>query len=135
MSPVPANQLDLTAPPVVKKIYQRSLIVGIVFAIASIILAIAHPDQFYRGYLLGFMAWLGVSLGSMAILMIRHLTGGGWGMVIRRILGAAMRTLPLLAVLFIPMIIAVAQHRVYPWAMPLESVTEPHIHEHLAKNQ
>src|SRR5437763_9003999 len=134
MSPVPAKQLDLTAPPVVQKIYQRSLIVGIVFAIISIILAIKNPDEFYRGYLLGFMCWLGVSLGSMAILMIRHLTGGGWGMVIRRILGAAMRTLPLLAILFIPLIIAGAQHRVYPWAMPTESVQDPYIREHLEKH-
>jgi hypothetical protein len=134
MSPVPATQLDLTAPPVVKKIYQRSLIVGIVFAIASIILAITNPDHFYRGYLLGFLCWLGVSLGSMAIVMIRHLTGGGWGMVIRRILGAAMRTLPLLAILFIPIIIAVVQHRIYPWAMPTESVQDPYIREHLQKH-
>ena len=134
MSPVPANQLDLTAPPVVKKIYQRSLIVGIVFAIASVILAITNPDQFYRGYLLGFLCWLGVSLGSMAIVMIRHLTGGGWGMVIRRILGAAMRTLPQLAILFIPIIIAVVQHRIYPWAMPTESVQDPYIREHLEKH-
>jgi hypothetical protein len=134
MSPVPAKQLDLTAPPVVKKIYQRSLIVGIIFAIASIILAIINPDQFYRGYLLGFLCWLGVSLGSMAIVMIRHLTGGGWGMVIRRILGAAMRTLPLLAILFIPIIIAVVQHRIFPWAMPTESVQDPYIREHLEKH-
>jgi hypothetical protein len=134
MSPVPATQLDLTAPPVVKKIYQRSLIVGIVFAIASIILAITNPDHFYRGYLLGFLCWLGVSLGSMAIVMIRRLTGGGWGMVIRRILGAAMRTLPLLAILFIPIIIAVVQHRIYPWAMPTESVQDPYIREHLQKH-
>src|SRR3954453_13465587 len=133
MSPVPAKQLDLTAPPVVQKIYQRSLIVGIVFAIISIILAIKNPDEFYRGYLLGFMCWLGVSLGSMAILMIRHLTGGGWGMVIRRILGAAMRTLPLLAVLFLPILVAVIQQRLYPWAMPLASIQEDHIREHLQK--
>src|SRR6476469_10815377 len=134
MSPVPAKQIDLTAPPVVNKIYQRSLIVGIVFAIASVILAITNPDQFYRGYLLGFLCWLGVSLGSMAIVMIRHLTGGGWGMVIRRILGAAMRTLPLLAILCIPIIIAVVQHRIYPWAMPTESVQDPYIREHLEKH-
>jgi hypothetical protein len=134
MSPVPANQLDLTAPPVVRKIYQRSLIVGVVFSIAAIILAITNPDQFYRGYLLGFLCWLGVSLGSMSIVMIRHLTGGGWGMVIRRILGAAMRTLPLLAILFIPIIIAVVQHRIYPWAMPTESVQDPYIREHLEKH-
>ena len=48
------------------------------------------------------MDWLGIALGSMAIVMIRHLTGGGWGTVIRRILGAAMRTLPVMFVLFIP---------------------------------
>jgi hypothetical protein len=79
------------------------------------------------------MCWLGVALGSMAILMIRHLTGGGWGTVIRRMLGAAMRTLPLLAVLFIPIIVAVWQQRIYPWAMPLESIQDLHIREHLEK--
>ena len=126
--------LDLTAPEVVRKISRRSLIIGVVFAVISGVLAFSRPDEFYRAYLLGFMCWLGVALGSMAILMIRHLTGGGWGTVIRRILGAAMRTLPLLAVLFIPVIIAVAQHRVYPWAMPLESIQDAHIREHLEKH-
>ena len=134
MSAAPANHIDLTPPPVVLTIAQRSLVVGIAFGIVSVILAFLRPDEFYRGYLLGFMSWLGVSLGSMAILMIRHLTGGGWGMVIRRILGAAMRTLPLLAILFIPMIIAVAQHRIYPWAMPLASIQDQHIREHLDKH-
>jgi hypothetical protein len=134
MSAASTPHLDLTAPPVVRKISQRSLIIGIVFAVIAVVLAFLRPDEFYRAYLLGFMCWLGVALGSMAILMIRHLTGGGWGTVIRRILGAAMRTLPLLAVLFIPMIIAVAQHRVYPWAMPLESIQDLHIREHLEKH-
>ena len=134
MNATTAAKLDLTAPPVVRTIAQRSLIVGVVFGIVAVVLAFSHPDEFYRGYLLGFMLWLGVALGSMAILMIRHLTGGGWGMVIRRILGAAMRTLPLLAVLFIPMIIAVGQHRIYPWAMPLEAIRDTHIREHLEKH-
>jgi hypothetical protein len=126
--------LDLSAPPIVKKIGQRSLVVGVVFALGSVVLAFLRPDEFYRGYLLGFMCWLGVSLGCMAIVMIRHLTGGGWGTVIRRILGAAMRTIPLLSILFIPMIIAVWQHRVYPWIMPLDAIQDPHIREHLEKH-
>jgi hypothetical protein len=129
-----ATKLDLTAPPVVRTIAQRSLIVGVVFGIAAVALAFIRADEFYRAYLLGFMCWLGVSLGSMAILMIRHLTGGGWGMVIRRILGAAMRTLPLLAILFIPIVICVLQHRVYPWLMPLDAIQDPHIREHLEKH-
>jgi hypothetical protein len=127
-------KLELATPPVIKTLAQRLFLAGIVFAIGAIILAFARPDEFYRAYLLGFMDWLGVALGSMAIIMIRHLTGGGWGVVIRRVQGAAMRTLPLLTILFIPMIIAVAQHRIYPWAMPLASVQDEHIREHLAKN-
>jgi hypothetical protein len=134
MSAAATPHLDLTAPEVVRKISQRSLVIGAVFAVISGVLAFIRPDEFYRAYLLGFMCWLGVALGSMAILMIRHLTGGGWGTVIRRILGAAMRTLPLLAILFVPIIVAVAQHRIYPWAMPLESIQDPHIREHLEKH-
>jgi hypothetical protein len=129
MSTAPVNHLDLTAPRVVKTIGQRSLIVGVVFGIIAVILAFFRPEQFFRAYLLGFMCWLGVALGSMAILMIRHLTGGGWGMVIRRILGAAMRTVPLLALLFIPVIFGI--HRLYIWAQPLDQVVDKHLREHL----
>jgi hypothetical protein len=134
MSAASTVRLDLTAPEVVRKISQRSLVIGVIFALISGALAFVRPDEFYRAYLLGFMCWLGVALGSMAILMIRHLTGGGWGTVIRRILGAAMRTLPVLAILFIPIIMAVGQHRIYPWAMPLESIQDTHIREHLEKH-
>jgi hypothetical protein len=121
--------LDLTAPEVVRKISQRSLLIGIIFALVSGALAFIRPDEFYRAYLLGFMCWLGVALGSMAILMIRHLTGGGWGTVIRRILGAAMRTLPLLAALFIPVIFGI--RRLYIWAQPLSNIEDKHLREHL----
>ena len=125
MSAAPAHYLDLTAPPVVKTISQRSLMVGVVFGMVAVILAFFRPEQFFRAYLLGFMCWLGVALGSMAILMIRHLTGGGWGMVIRRILGAAMRTVPLLALLFIPVILGM--HKLYIWAQPLDQVADKHL--------
>src|ERR1700722_12371051 len=132
MSAAPLKHLDLTAPPVVKIIARRSLIVGIVLGVVALILAFLRPQQFFRAYLLGFMCWLGVALGSMAILMIRHLTGGGWGMVIRRILGAAMRTVPVLALLFIPLLFGVKH--IYPWAMPLEAIQDRHIREHLEKH-
>jgi hypothetical protein len=129
MSAAAVKQLDLTAPPIVKTIGQRSLIVGVVFGLIALILAFLRPEQFFRAYLLGFMCWLGVALGSMAILMIRHLTGGGWGMVIRRILGAAMRTMPLLALLFIPIILGM--HKLYIWAQPLDQIADKHLREHL----
>jgi hypothetical protein len=130
MSAATATHLDLTTPPVAKTISQRSLIVGLVFGVIAVVLAFGQPQQFFRAYLLGFMLWLGVALGSMAILMIRHLTGGGWGMVIRRILGAAMRTAPLLAVLFIPVILGI--HKLYIWAQPLDQIADKRLHDHLA---
>jgi hypothetical protein len=129
-----SRQLDFTPPPVVKTIANRSLIIGVVFSIVSVVLAFTRPDEFFRAYLLGFMCWLGVALGSMAIIMIRHLTGGGWGVVIRRIQGAAMRTLPGLAILFIPLIIAVLQHRIYPWLLATDAIQDAHIREHLEKH-
>jgi len=129
MTPATANHPDLMPPPVVKTIARRSLIVGVVSGVVAIIGAFMRPEEFYRAYLLGFMGWLGVALGSMAILMIRHLTGGGWGVVIRRTLGAAMRTLPLLALLFIPIILGM--HRLYIWAQPLDNIADKHLREHL----
>ena len=60
------------------------------------------------------MFWLGVALGSLALLMVQHLSGGAWGVVIRRVLEAASRTLPLMALLFLP--IAFGMHELYHWA-------------------
>src|SRR5881396_2158957 len=122
------DNLDLIAPPIVKTIQQRSLIIGVIFAVISAIGAFLRPEEFLRGYLIGYMAWLGVALGSMAILMLRHLTKGGWGMVIRRILGAAMRTVPLMALLFLPILFGLP--KLYIWARPLTSIADAH-QEHL----
>jgi hypothetical protein len=129
-----ATHLDLSAPPVVKLIGRRSLYIGVVASVIAIALGFMNSKVFFRGYLVSFMDWLGICLGSMVILMVRHLTGGGWGMVIRRILGAAMRTVPLLTLFFIP-IAWLGVPRLYPWAMPLESVENPTIREHLAHNK
>jgi len=134
MSSAQTGHLDLSAPPVVKLIGRRSLVIGAVFSVIAIGLGFANPKVFFRGYLVSFMDWLGICLGSMVILMIRHLTGGGWGMVIRRILGAAMRTVPLMAAFFLP-IAVFGVPRLYPWAMPLESIENPTIREHLAHNK
>ena len=111
---------ELLAPEVTQTIYQRSLGVGLLFGVASLILALipATRSQFFRSYLLGFMFWLGISLGSMAFLMIQHLTGGKWGMVIRRPLEAAMRVLPLMLILFIPLAAAGIPYLYDVWLHP-----------------
>ena len=90
-----------------------ALIVGVVFTLLLIVGGIINHTQFHRSYLFAFAFWMGFPLGSLALLMLQHLTGGGWGLVIRRPLEAATRTLPLMLLLFIP--IAVGTGIVYPW--------------------
>jgi hypothetical protein len=94
----------------------RFLVIGIIGVILLALAWIFTPAQFYRSYLWGYIYFLGIALGSMAWLMIQHCTGGAWGVAIRRPAEAAARTLPLLIVLFIPIIIG--HTSLYPWAHP-----------------
>src|SRR5260370_38745482 len=92
-------------PPDIARFRQRALVVGIVALIVFVVGAFFDPAQFFHSYLLGFTFWFGISVGSLALLMLQHLTGGGWGLVIRRILEAATRRLPLMAVQFFPIML------------------------------
>ena len=80
-------------------------------------------DQFYRSWLFGFLFWIGVALGCLSITLIHDLTGGLWGLVIRRLLEAGARTLPYLAVFFLP--VALGLSHVYPWARPDVVASDP----------
>ncbi len=82
----------------------------------------ADHHQFYRSYLLGFVFWVSVALGSLALLMVSHLSGGGWGVVARRVFEASSRTLPFLAVAFLP--IAFGMPDLYLWAQPDQLATD-----------
>ncbi|HQX80483.1 MAG TPA: hypothetical protein PKW63_01940 [Vicinamibacterales bacterium] len=79
-------------------------------------------SQFLQSYLIAYMFWIGLSLGSLGLLMIQHLSGGAWGLVGRRVFEAAMGNLPLMAVLFIP--IAMNLETLYLWARP-EAANDP----------
>jgi hypothetical protein len=125
MTTATMSKSDLMAPPVAQTIQQRSLVIGVIAAIASVAGAFLAPNSFYSAYLTGFMFWLGLSLGCMAILMLHHLVGGAWSIVIRRILESGMMTLPLMFVLFIPILLNLP--KLYFWARP--GLTDPKIVE------
>jgi len=125
MSTARVNHLDLLPPPVVATAQRRSLVVGAIFGIIAVIFGIFSPDQFFRSYLLAYMLWLGVALGCLAFLMIQHLTGGTWGAVIQRMLEAASGTVPLMAVLFIPIVFGM--RRLYAWTDPSFQGKEEHL--------
>jgi hypothetical protein len=89
---------------------------GAVLLAASVAGAFFSPRDFFHSYLLGFLFWIDLTLGSMGFLMVHYLTGGAWGVVTRRTMEAVTRTLPVLAILFIP--IGVGLGSLYDWARP-----------------
>ena len=106
-------------PPNMSDFQKRALSVGAAGLLALLVSAFLDRKQFFQAYLLGWTFWTGIAVGSLALLMLQHLTGGGWGFVIRRVLEAATRTLPVMAILFLPIILGA--HDVYHhWLDPKE---------------
>jgi hypothetical protein len=118
-----AARFVLAADHPVSRLQRQALIVGVLALAASGVGAILSPEQFFRSYLVAFMFWFGIALGCMAILMIHHVSGGAWGAVIRRVLESASRTLPLMALLFLPMVLGLQD--LYKWARPEVVALDP----------
>lgn len=116
-------------PARIERVERRALAVGLAGAGLLAAGLFLDPDQFFRSYLFGYLFWIGLTLGCLTILMLQHLTGGGWGLVIRRLLEAGTRTLPLLVALFLPIVLGM--RRIYLWADPAR-VAGDHILEHKA---
>jgi hypothetical protein len=93
---------DYKAPESVGRLQRAGLFVGLIGLVLCIVGWMKSPDAFLHSYLVAFLFVLGLSLGSLGLLMLQHLTGGNWGIVIRRPLESATRSLPLVAVLFVP---------------------------------
>lgn len=80
-------------------------------------------QAFYQAYLMAFIFWFGLGMGSWGLLMIHHLAGGRWGFVVRRILEASAMTMPLLALLFLPIVFGMSS--IYPWTDPAVVGSDP----------
>ena len=93
---------------------KRSLAVGLIAAVLCAGGALVFPPSFFRAYLSATIFWLGIPVGCLALLMLHHLVGGRWGFMIQRVLEAAIQTLPLMALLFIPLFFGLSD--LYPWA-------------------
>jgi len=102
-----------TIPHEVGRLRQPLLIAGGVFLLIFVVGAFLDRRQFFQAYLFAYLFWTGIPLGSLALLMLQHLTGGHWGLVIRRVLEASSRTIPLMALLFVPIVVGAGY--LYPW--------------------
>ncbi len=112
---------DLSAPSFVDGWRARALIVAAVAAIVAVILAFLGQaqdqlgwDHFLRAWVLGLLLTFGWAVGGLALLMVQYCSGGKWGLLLRRPLEAATRTLPLVFGYWV--VAAFFMKRLYLWA-------------------
>lgn len=110
------------APADLDRWRRYALIAAVVGIVLSAIGAFTDLEQFSQSYLVSWVYWLNIAMGCLGILMLHHLTRGAWGLMIRRILEAASRTLPWLVVLFVP--IALRMPDIFSWMRP-EAADDP----------
>jgi hypothetical protein len=102
--------------PQMDRIQRICLFVGIGASLGMLPLLFQNPDHFFRSYLFAFMYWSGLTLGSLGIFLLHNVVGGKWGVVIRKFVESGTRTLPLCAVLLIPIFFGMKS--LYVWTDP-----------------
>ncbi len=110
-----ANPENYQAPAELNGVRTIALGIGGIALIIWAVGAYFNTEQALRSWLLGFIFWGGIAIGSLGMLMLQYLTGGAWGLVIRRIVEAGSRTLPVVFLMFIPLAIGVYTHSIYEW--------------------
>src|SRR5271163_4163408 len=119
---------EYQAPESVNRLQNSALAIGAIALVLGCFLGLRDPeakDAFFRAYLMGYMLVLGFALGSLGLLMLQHLTSGQWGIMIRRPLESATRTLPLLFVLFLPILFFGMKYLYGAWLDPERVKAEP----------
>jgi hypothetical protein len=108
------------------RLQSSALGAGAIFLILSGVGWYLNSQQFLHSYLVAFWFWLAVTLGCFAVLMIQYMVTGRWGYLARRPLEAGTRVLPLMALLFVPIVVNVPA--LYKWANPelVASLNLPH---------
>lgn len=113
------------APADVSKYRTIALGVGGIGLIIWAIGTYFNIEQGLRSWLLGFIFWGGITIGGIGVTMLQYLTGGAWGVVIRRIAEAATRVLPVVFIMWLPLAFGVTY--LYEWThLPPDDVTVIH---------
>jgi hypothetical protein len=128
-----AQALDFNASAELRDDFKRwrtrALAAGIAGAVLCAVGLVVSPFQFYRSYLWAYLYVVALSVGPLAWLMLQFITGGNWGMVIRRSCEAAARTLPLVALMFLPILIGIPN--LYEWSHASKVLADPALqHKH-----
>ncbi len=108
---------SLNAPSELLAWRTRALMIAAAFALLSLFFAFTHEgrNHILRAYLMGYMTCFNFAGGGLVVLMLQYVTGGKWGLLLRRPLEAMTRTLPLVALMYIPILIPTLGKHLYQW--------------------
>ena len=117
---------DFAPPAVIDRMRSRCLTVGVVFSVLLVVLAFVFKDKgawtiFLRSWLFSFMFWLGLTTGSLVLLMLQYTSGGNWGRLGRRIWEAAAGNWWLMFLFWLP--IALGVKTLFSWTRPEVAAT------------
>lgn len=118
------NAQNYMAPESVSRVQKGGWLVGGVALVVALIGAFISPDKFYQSYLYSYLLVLGLTLGSLGLLMLQHLTGGNWGIIIRRPLEAAAQNVWLVFLMFVPVVVGM-RSLYHAWIDPELRKAEP----------
>jgi hypothetical protein len=92
-------------------------LIGLVVTIAILVLVTPeHKGIYLRSYLVGFMFWFNMAAGCLFWLMVQHLSGGAWGVMIRRVTEAGSKMMVWSLIFIIPVLLGM--HYLYEWSHP-----------------
>lgn len=113
MSQTPYRGEDYPVPASLSRLQGPVLVAGVLGLLVAAAGYFFDRTHFFQSYLVAFVFWCSVALGCFGLSMLHHMTRGAWGLVIRRPLEAASRTIPLLALLFVPLLFGLGE--LYHW--------------------
>jgi hypothetical protein len=111
MTPAPESRPAATG---IARAQVPALIVGVIGVVVAAIGYFTNAPEFYRAWLPAFLFWFLIASGSIGVMCLQYITGGEWGVLIRRPLGAASRTIPIFILFAIPLLFGL--EHVYVWA-------------------
>ncbi|HWB32718.1 MAG TPA: hypothetical protein VG714_06070 [Acidobacteriaceae bacterium] len=122
----------LTAPPAVAAWRTRSLMVAAVGVLLTLAFVFTHDgrNHIMRAYLMGYMTCFNLAGGGLVVLMLQYVTGGKWGLLLRRPLEAMTRTLPLVALFSIPLMIPYFGKHLWQWVLYPNAAAEQNAYAH-----
>ena len=92
------------------------ILAALISVVACIAGYVQDPDRFFRSYLVAFTYVCAMGLAAFFFVMVQFLSGSAWSVTMRRIMENLMITLPVGAILFVPL--AFGLNHVYPWTNP-----------------